>query len=82
MNPILRSVAADMGDKVEILTIDVDQNPGLAQHLNIMGIPTFILYKNGQTLWRQSGMMSAAALANVIEQAAANKSGTVAVSAQ
>lgn len=71
MNPILRNIAADMGDKVSIITIDVDQNPGIAQHLNIMGVPTFIMYKKGQTLWRQSGMLSAAALTHVIDQAIA-----------
>lgn len=69
MNPILRNLAADMGDKVSIVTIDVDQNPAIAQHLNIMGVPTFILYKKGKTIWRQSGMQSANALKHVIDQA-------------
>jgi len=73
MNPILRQLAKEMGDKVSIVTIDVDQNPGIAQQLNIMGIPTFILYKKGKTLWRQSGMQSAVALAHVIDQAASTK---------
>ena len=69
MNPILRDVAAKLGDKASIVTIDVDKNPGIAQQLNIMGIPTFILYKKGKTIWRQSGMQSANALMHVIEQA-------------
>ncbi|MCC6723616.1 MAG: thioredoxin family protein [Saprospiraceae bacterium] len=73
MNPILRKLAEDMGDKVDIVTIDVDQNPGISQHLNIMGVPTFIVYKKGQTLWRQSGMLSGTALTHVLEQAIAYK---------
>jgi len=78
MNPILRDVAAKLGDKASIITIDVDKNPGIAQELKIMGIPTFILYKKGKTIWRQSGMQSSTALLHVIEQAV----GTEAVSAK
>ncbi|MBK8564334.1 MAG: thioredoxin [Saprospiraceae bacterium] len=69
MNPILQKLSEEMGDKVEIITIDVDQNPAIAQHLNIMGVPTFIIFKQGLTLWRQSGMLSATALTHVLEQA-------------
>lgn len=69
MNPILHKLSEDMGDRVEIITIDVDQNPAIAQHLNIMGVPTFIIYKKGQTLWRQSGMLSATSLTHILEQA-------------
>lgn len=71
MNPILHKLTEEMGEKVEIITIDVDQNPAIAQHLNIMGVPTFIIYKKGQTLWRQSGMLSATALTHILEQAIA-----------
>ena len=71
MNPILRNLAAEMGDKVSIVTIDVDKNPGLAQQLGISGVPTFILYKKGKLLWRQSGMQSAHTLTHVIAQASA-----------
>lgn len=73
MNPILRNLAAEMGDKVSIVTIDVDKNPGLAQQLGITGVPTFILYKKGKLLWRQSGMQSAKTLMHVIEQASAEE---------
>lgn len=69
MNPILKEVAAGIGDKASIVTIDVDKNPGIAQQLNIRGIPTFILYKKGKILWRQSGMQSAVALNQVIGKA-------------
>jgi thioredoxin 1 len=73
MNPILLKLSKELGDRVEIITLDVDQNPAIAQHLNIMGVPTFIIYKKGQMLWRQSGMLSATALTHVLEQAIAYK---------
>ena len=67
MGPILQEVAAIIGDEATIIKIDVDQNRGLANQLGIRGVPTFMLYQNGQMIWRQSGMQSAAALKAVIQ---------------
>ncbi|MEY3051683.1 MAG: hypothetical protein RLY31_1468 [Bacteroidota bacterium] len=69
MNPILRTVATELGDQVSIVTVDVDKNPAIAQQLNISGVPTFILYRKGKMLWRQSGMQTANQLKYVIGQA-------------
>ncbi len=77
MNPILRDVAAKLGDKASIITIDVDKNPGISQQLGIRSIPTFVLYKKGKSIWRQSGMQSATALLHVIEQAVEAKAEAV-----
>ena len=73
MAPVLREVAAKVGDKGKIIKIDVDRNPALAQQLGIRGVPTFILYQNGEAKWRQSGMQSSQALSYVIEQAHNNQ---------
>lgn len=59
MEPILKSVHQKMGDKVSFLKVDIDKNPGAANAYQIRGVPTLILFKNGQIKWRQSGVVSA-----------------------
>lgn len=69
MHPILHQVASEMGDKVSIVQVDVDRNPHLAGQLGIQGVPTFILYQQGEAKWRRSGMQSAQALTTVMQLA-------------
>ena len=69
MAPVLEQLASKVGDTAKILKIDVDKNPALSSKLNIQGVPTFVLYKKGEILWRQSGMQSLAQLEKLIEGA-------------
>lgn len=57
MAPVLDQVKNELGDSVRILKIDVDKNQTVADKFKIRGVPTFILFKNGQIVWRQSGGM-------------------------
>ncbi len=57
MSPILKEVKDSLGDKIKVLKVDVDKNQRLATALNVQGIPTLVLYKNSQILWRQSGVV-------------------------
>ncbi|MET0760597.1 MAG: thioredoxin [Flavobacterium sp.] len=65
--PILKDVKAELGDNVSIIKIDVDKNQGLAEQYQVRGVPTMLLFKNGQQLWRQSGVLSKNDLVNIIK---------------
>lgn len=68
MHPILRDVAAALGDKAKVIKIDVDKNKELAEALRVKGLPTLIIYKNGEMKWRQSGEQDANTLISLVEQ--------------
>ena len=57
MSPVLDQLKSKMGESVRVLKIDVDKNPAIATKLSVRGVPTFILYKSGNVVWRQSGGM-------------------------
>ncbi len=67
--PILKEVKEDLGDKVKIVKIDVDKNQPLATKYQVRGVPTMILFKNGQQIWRQSGVLPKEEIKNKITSA-------------
>lgn len=66
--PILQEMAGHFGERLKIVKIDVDRNPGPAAHFQITGVPTMILFKQGNILWRQSGVVPAYQLKPLLEQ--------------
>ena len=66
--PILKEVSVEADGKVRIVKIDVDKNPIVATKYNISGVPTLILFKNGQPVWRQSGVAMKQQLLALINQ--------------
>ncbi len=68
MAPILKQVKEALQDEVTILKIDVDRNPQAAQAYQVMGVPTLIIFQNGQIKWRQSGVVPANHLQQQLRQ--------------
>ncbi len=68
MPPILKQVKDALGDKVTIIKIDIDKNPTAADAYRVQSVPTLMIFKNGETKWRQSGVIQAGQLQQVIQQ--------------
>lgn len=68
MTPILETLKKKMGDDATIIKVDVDKNQAAAQAFNVQGVPTLILFRKGKVLWRQSGVVQAGQLEQVIRQ--------------
>ena len=66
MHPVLRDVAAALGDKSKVIKIDVEKNKELSQALRIKGLPTLMIYKKGEMVWRQSGEQDANTLISLL----------------
>lgn len=66
--PILQEFAREVGDKVKVIKIDVDKNPEIAQRFQIQGVPTLAMFKNGNLVWRQSGVTPKSGLMDVLKQ--------------
>jgi thioredoxin 1 len=68
MAPILKELKKEIGDSATIIKVDVDKNPQAASAYQVQGVPTLILFKNGQPLWRQSGVVQKSGLLGVIKK--------------
>jgi thioredoxin 1 len=68
MHPVIRDVAAALGDKAKVIRIDVDKNKELAEALRIKGLPTLMIYKDGQMIWRQSGELDANSIITIVQE--------------
>ncbi|MDE6335050.1 MAG: thioredoxin family protein, partial [Muribaculaceae bacterium] len=69
MMPIVEQVKEQLKDTAEICQLDIDQNDEVADEVEVTSVPTFLLYKDGKEIWRQSGEMTAQALLSKIQSA-------------
>jgi thioredoxin 1 len=65
-SPILKEVAAELGDRVRVIKIDVDQNPEIANRYQIQSVPTLMIFKSGAIKYKQSGVHTKQQLMNVL----------------
>ena len=68
MKPILKDLKNQMGDDITIITVDVDRNQAAAAQYNIRSVPTLMIFKKGESLWRQSGVLQASQLQSILKQ--------------
>lgn len=68
MSPILEELKQRMGDDASIIKIDVDKNPQAAAAYQVRGVPTLIIFKNGEIRWRQSSVFPANELERLINE--------------
>lgn len=67
LSPILKELKNDLGNAIKIVKIDVDKNQQLAARYRVQGVPTLILFKEGNQVWRQSGVVPKDQLLNIIK---------------
>lgn len=67
LSPILKDVKQEMGDRLKVIKIDVDSNEAIAGRFQIRGVPTMMLFKKGEVLWRQSGVLPKEAILSSIK---------------
>jgi len=72
MGPILKDLKKKMGDQINIIKVDAEKNADAAIKYNVRGVPTLILFKNGQILWQQSGVVQSHKLQSMINQKLGN----------
>ena len=65
---VLNSVKEQVGDKARIVKIDVDQFPTIAADNGVRGVPTLAIFKNGELLWKESGVHDVNSLVGLLEQ--------------
>ena len=64
--PNLKAMKDELGDVVKVIKIDVDKNPSIAAQYQVRGVPTILLFKEGQQVWRQSGLLQTPQLVEVV----------------
>lgn len=65
--PTLKQLKEQVGDRLKIVKIDVDRNNTVAGRYQVRGVPTLILFREGQPVWRQSGVLPLDAILRAVQ---------------
>ena len=68
MHPILEQLKAQLGDRLRIIKVDIDKHGDPAVEYGVQAVPTLMLFRNGEALWRQSGAMPKSQLKQIVGQ--------------
>lgn len=68
MSPVIKEVARGAAGKARVIKVDIDKSVQAAQAYNVQAVPTFIIFKKGDVVWRHSGMIDKNSLLNVLLQ--------------
>ena len=64
--PILEELASAIGDEARIIKIDIDRNQAVAAKYNVRSVPTLMIFKNGEVLWKEAGVKEKADLVTLL----------------
>ena len=68
MKPILQELKSNLGETTTIIKVDIDKNPSVANAYHVQAVPTLILFRKNEIIWRQSGVVPAKHLEQIIKQ--------------
>ncbi len=66
MNPLIREIAREIQGKARVIKVDIDKSQAAAMQFNVSAVPTFMIFKNGNAIWRHSGMIDKQSLLRII----------------
>ena len=72
--PLLEDVKKRVGDEANIIKVDIDANRELAMQYRVQSVPTLIMFKNGEAVWRAVGVQQAEQLVQKIKDHQETKS--------
>lgn len=67
MKPILEQLKSQVGDSVSIIKVDIDKNQAAAAAYAVQSVPTLMIFKKGKQVWRQSGVLQASQLKQIVD---------------
>jgi len=70
MEPVVKEIAKTISGKARVVKVDIDKQQMIAQQYNVSAVPTFMIFKNGNIIWRHPGMIDKKSLLNMLMQSA------------
>lgn len=68
MSPIIEEIGQELQGDARVLKIDIDKNQVVADQYQVQAVPTFIIFKNGQIVWRNAGAIDKTSLMSHVKQ--------------